>query len=1141
MRTIFEKWLKDNYLSFQYIKDNIYFVDKKLFLLLEGEENKMIDFKFSLILNKKEYNLLDEVDFVVFLWGEKFYYSPKEKIKNPEFNLLRYIGRIEQYSYPFLGIHGKYELLNGSRDYNLWCQKALFLNIKTLGICEKNTLAGVLSFQEECKKNGINPIIGETISIKVEEQIYIGKVFVINEIGWRNLLLINADINAFNSARYICEERLLELSEGLVFIFHPAYFPYSSLKIKQYLLKFSQCYFQLDSCEYNNIETDQNFIINTNKYLKSSLKPILISDAYYLEKEDYEIKSTLNTISGERDLLANNQWFKIDDENFILLRELFEEEVDFENILTKSIESLLQVEEVCSFKIETGKFKLPQYKMTEEQNKKFKSTEDLFFSIIEEGFQEKIINKNIDLQVYSDRLEEEIKVIQKGGFESYFLILWDIVNFCQKNNILTGIGRGSAAGSLVSYLMGITKIDPIPYGLLFARFLNEGRIGKSLPDIDLDVEGLQRDKVKSYLEEKYGSNKVCSIGTYTTLMLKAALKDISRTKSLDIPFVQKISNTITDSNLEWSELFKLSLKDPLLKKFIEDNPHIVNLMELCYSQPRSASVHACAILILPSDESIFTSVPIRKTENGLMVSEWEGEFIEKSGYLKEDLLGLLQLDKFRMIINLVKDNYNEDVDIYSIPLNEPEVYKMFQKGFCGDVFQFGSKGLAPYLFQVKPENIEDLIAINALYRPGPIEGNAHNEFVELRHGEKEPVYYPGTKEITKLTYSLIIYQEQIMQICQKIGGFSLVEADDIRKAMGKKNQKALNAYKDRWFEGALGNGCPENVVQELWDKMVAFGTYAFNKSHSAAYAITGYVCQYLKWKYPLPYWITALEFANDDNLLRFISEIYKGGKIQISSPDINKSDIKFKADFQSNRILWSISKVKQCGPIAVQTIFEERSKNGEFFSLEEFLQRVEKSKVNKAVVENLILAGAFDSLENIQNPFERSKLILKYRDIASVKTGKEDWFTLIQNEQFFTEDWYWIMLQKKVSGLAFISYYDLVMNRHNWNIRNYSSVNEILNLMNPEAKRKKIVTVGFIQEIEEKESKKGPWMKILIEQNYELVWLYLWSDLYEKFAYQIKGNEGNIMIFNGRIVFDINKKENIIQAEDNFQIEILSK
>ena len=621
-------------------------------------------------------------------------------------------------------------------------------------------------------------------------------------------------------------------------------------------------------------------------------------------------------------------------------------------------------------------------------------------------------------------------------------------------------------------------------------------------------------------------------------------------KGVDIGLVEKVSKMIggetTDGRFfrePWEFIFQAGVKNPIIKVFIDSHPDIIQQIELALGQPKAASVHPCATLILPETESIFTSVPIRQGEiNGekLLVSEWEGELIEKAGYLKEDILGISQLDKFRMIINLVRENYKEEIDIYSIPLDQPEVYKMFGEGNSGDVFHLGSKSLTKYGVEVQPDKIEDLIAMLAVYRPGPIESNAHNDFVSLRHGDKKPVFYPGTEEITKSTYSLIIYQEQIMQICQKVGGFSLVEADDVRKAMGKLNQKLLDSYKERWFSGALGNGYSEQVVSELWDKMVAFGGYAFNLSHSAVYAITGYICQYLKWRYPLPYWITSLEFATDDNTLRYLSEIARTGKIKVTPPDINKSDLKFKADFQTDKIIWSISKVKQCGPIAVQKIFEAREQNGQFFSLEEFLERVDKSKVNKSVVENLILAGAFDDLEKIKSPSQRRVLIEEYRKRMGVKVDiVKDWFTLNSSKTYFYEDWFWSLLQKQVSGLAFFDYYSIVQNSSSWNIRKYMDVSDISNLTDVDSKRRKIITGGFIHEIEERESKRGSWMKVLVEQNYEFVYLYLWSELYDRFADIIRGNEGNILIFNGRIVFDDFKKENIIQAEEDFQVEIL--
>lgn len=1146
MRKLFKNWCQENNLFLSEIENCIYKLNDKIYLLLELKDEVIIDKKFSLILNEEEKTKLKKIDFIIFFWGKKFYYTPKEKIKDPEFNIFLYISseQNEKSYIPFLGIHGKYELLNGSRNYEDWCQKGKFLGCSSLGICEKNTLAGTLNFQQVCKDNSIDSIIGETITIKKEKgELVLGKCFAINQKGWENLLQINSYINVFSVGQWIDEKDLFRFSEGLIFIFNPVYSDFNINVINEYKTYFLKCYFQLDSTIYVNNESDKKFLINTENYLKSKIiNPILLSDAYYLESFDSEIKQTLNTIAGKRDLLVSNSHFKSIKEEYNHFKNLFGDSSLFEDIFSKSIESLIEVEDLCkSFKIETGRFKLPKYKMTEEEFQKYETNEDLFYDLIDKNFPIKVpVGKEKE---FSERLIHELSVIQRGGFIDYFLILWDIVRWCKENDILTGIGRGSAGGSLVAYILEITRIDPIEYNLLFERFLNEGRLGKSLPDIDVDFESIRRDDVKKYLESKYGEDKVCSIGTYTTLLLKAALKDISRIKGLEVSLVQKISNSIEDPKGDWSSIFKLATEDSFLKSFIDENPEIFSLIELCYGQPRSASIHPCATLILPENESIYTSIPVRKGEiNGekILVSEWEGEFIEKAGYLKEDILGINQLDKFRMIINLVEKYYNEEIDIYKIPLKEREVFKMFQNGHNGDVFQFGTKNLSSYIQQVRPENIEDLISINALYRPGPMDNGTHNDFVLLRHGEKEPSYYPNTEEITKETYSLIIYQEQIMQICQKIAGFNLVEADDIRKAMGKKNQKELDSYENRFFKGIEKNNYNIEIAKTIWKEMVSFGGYAFNRSHAAVYAITGYICQYLKYKYPLPYWITALEFALDKNIPRFLSEINNSSEITVAPPDINKSQLKFSADFTKNQIIWSISKVKQCGEISVDLIFQERQENGPFFSIEEFLSRVDKSKINKSVVENLIISGAFDELEKINYPVERKDLIKKYREIMNTKVDKsKDWFELNKDQSFFYEDWWWSIKQKQVSGLGFIDYKNLISNLSDFNLKKYLDVSEINNITNANEIRKKVITGGFIEIIEEKQSVKGPWMKILIEQNYENIWLYLWSDLYLKFSNKIKGNEGNILIFNGRVVFEDRKNENIIQAEEDFEIKIV--
>lgn len=985
--------------------------------------------------------------------------------------------------------------------------------------------------------------------------------------------------------------------------------------------------------------------------------------------------------------------------------------------------------------------------------------------------------------------------------------------------INNAVVHNSAAGSLIARLFNITKVDPLEYGLLFERFLNEGRVKVSCPDIDTDFESTRRPDVKRYMEQKYGHDKVCSIGAYTTLQMRAVFRDFSKLENVPIATIEYISKMMFEtrdnknaraSKAPWEYIFTLASRNATLYKFIQEHSQMVEDTWLCHAQPRAASVHPCATLILPQGESIYTSIPVRLGEidgEKVVVSEWEGPALEHAGYLKEDILGISQLDKFRMIVDLVEKNYGEKVDIYSIPLEQKEVFEMFGKGECGDVFHLGSKGLTSYCIQVKPTSVRELCAMLALYRPGPMEGNFHNEYVELKNGRREVTYMPGLEDITKETFGLLAYQEQIMRICTDLADFTLVEADNIRKGMGKVNRKFFAEQGEKFFAGALKNGYDKEYLEELWGKMCSFGGYAFNKclcgdtklmryannkkgkssfhptiaemykirhdkefakttgheelhwkykqkgygtcwslnennllvknnikdiyyqgvrdcytlttesgrqitctdnhkfptsngkkklseisidtdlifvssgwkskdttyrfgtgknyprkgqkgfqetegpssqfqkfineiasrvirceccgrelvrkeihhidgnhgnndssnlevlcpschkkrhyemgrtkcgeagiethfekivsieyvgqrevydvemadpyhtltiengivtsnSHALCYAITGYYCQYLKWRYPLPYWITALEFASDENVLRFISEINKTGKIKVSPPDINKSQLKFNADFDKSEIIWSISKVKQCGEVAVSYIFEERQKNGEFFSFEEFLSRVDKSKVNKSVIENLILAGAFDTLEDLKYPSHRKILIDKYRQLMSVKVDKsKDWFEKAKQESKLHEDWWWLLQQKKVSGLAFFDFKTLASQYEKWfPLQRYIEVDELQNTDIKDLPSTMVVVGGVISEIETRNSKKGDYFKIRIESNYSFVWLTIWSDIYPKYFEELHSAEGKLVLVKAKAYYDTFKLENALQSDDKMEILVL--
>lgn len=1485
----FLNWCGENFLQVEEVKDSLFQCGDKKFLLLEEKNGNIFDANFHFILNAWEKSIIKEVDSVVYKWGTRFYYtdvSVMEQPDNDNIKEFKYIGTTTLHtpSLPFLGVRGQYEILNGSRNYTDWVSKAQFLDISVLGICEKNTLAGTMAFQQSCQKKDIKSILGETITINNGKDLFFeGKVFALNHKGWQNILQINAEINVINPSQFVSEERLLGLSEGVAFVFDPLTCPYDILTIKKYQKAFDLCYFKLDSVQYENEKTDQTLLESTQQYLNNSigLKPILLCDAYYLDKDDFEIKKNLNLIAGVKSAISHNQYFKSDDENLVLFSELFKEQ-NFGTVLLEASESLLELSEKSDWIIPTGKFNLPEYKMNPDEVELYDNRDDLFDALVFAGWEKYRLSEKSNVDVYLDRLQEEVEVLRAGGFIDYFLILHDILKWCEGNDILVGVGRGSAAGSLVSYLLDITKVDPIKYGLLFERFLNKGRLGLvtkalinetievnsnltvhakrdgkkiqveaeqlkagdealdlinepvivetvrtytrktkgTVPDIDTDFESARRDEVKQYMENKYGADRVCSIGSYTSLQMRAVFRDFCKLRNVPLTTVNFLSKIMFEtrdnknaraSKAPWEYIFKLASRSQTLYDFVQDNADMIEETRLCHAAPRAASVHPCATLILPEGESIYTSVPIRKTElnnSELIVTEWEGPYVEAAGYLKEDILGIIQLDKFRMIINLVKEHYGEEVDIYSIPLDEPGVFDMISKGLTSDVFQLGSKGLTAYCMQVKPTSVEELCAMVALFRPGPMENNFHLEYVAVKNGKRELTYMPGLEDITKETYGLLAYQEQIMLITTHLADFTMQEADNIRKGMGKVDKKFFAEQGQKFIDGAVRNGYDREYIEDLWESMCSFGGYAYNKclsgntkllrytnnksgrgayhptiaemykiresysyakehnhlslrdkyrgegfgtcwslneqnrlaknkivdiyyqgmrdvyklttesgktiictdnhkfptvngkrelknlvvgkdqifvssgykqedttyrfneegnnfpvkgqqgfqtrntgftqfdkyrnevalqkehcdccgavldgrrevhhkdfnhgnndwdnletlcvschkkkhfsnpdrtkpgekglythletiisieyagkeevydvemadpyhtltidngivtsnSHALSYAQTAYISQYLKFKYPLPYWITAFEFASDDNLPRFISEMNKIGDIVVAPPDINKSELVFHADFSTKKIIWSISKVKQCGPVATAHIFEERDKNGPFFDLKDLIFRVDKSKVNKSVVENLILAGAFDEICDIKMPSQRKRLLHEYRDLAGTKVDKnKDFLSLAIEEGKINFEWWWLLQQKRISGLAIFDYYSILRDNR-YDESKYLSLEEFGYEDMQGGGTRLVTTAGIVNEIEYKSSKKGDFCRIRLEQNYAFVYLTLWNEEYQKWAEELQNCEGKILCIKARAYFDTFRQENSLQSDNNFEMTLL--
>ena len=1132
------EYLKDNLIKFEQVSENIVRIGEKTYQLVSPDkEGVLFDSLFQMTCDDT-----DE-DNYVFEFGGKWYWTPKGTETNPKLNLLKYINEanIESPYIPWFGIHGKYEILNGSRDYKDWCKKAKFLKCDTLGICELNTLAGVLQFQEECKSNGIKSITGETFVIRNQKNDlhYRIKLYAKNEKGWQTLLKFNKSVNVDNNG-FVDENYFWDNIEDCVIVIDTKYCDFEYINKK--ILSLDDCYYQLDTVQYDNQDSDKKYLENLGKFIKSSLKSILIQDSYYLDKEEAYIKTKLNQIAGDREFKSNNQYFKCFDQIFDELDQLFDKNSStFDSLLDQALKSLYIVSKQCNFKVSTEARFLPRYIMKEEEKERFKTNRELFDYLIEEGFKKKT-PKGKEKE-YRERIEREIDVVEYGDVIDYFLILWDIVDWCKKNNILTGIGRGSGGGTLIAYYLNLIHLDPIKFDLLFERFLNKGRVKVSLPDLDTDFEGLRRSEVKRYMESRYRTSQVCSVGTYTTLKIKALLKDLGRLHSTPIPSIEYINKIISDDNIDFSGFFKLTGEYKSIKDFIKDNSIFINDIPLIHKQPRSTSIHACATLILPDEKTIFEWVPVKKMQlndgEDVLVSEWEGVELEKAGFLKEDILGIQQLDKFRYILNSIEKVEGEKVDIYNLPYDDKKVYEYFCNGWNGDVFHFGSTGLTGYCKMLQPHNIDDLVAGIALYRPGAMESNFHNEyvlrsrkFVQSQEGQVDVEYFEGCESITKDTFGLIIYQEQIMKICCEVGGFSLIEADDIRKGMGKKKQGVIDKYEKEFVERAVKNGYDRKRIEELWSMMKEFAKYSFNKSHAAAYSITGYISQWLKVHYPLHYWTCSFSFLSTGKQ----DEIHQTGDIKMLPPDINKSGDGFTPDFKTNSIYWSLNSVKQCGDRAVEQIVEDKKKNGDYFSFSEFLERnmFKGSKTSKAVVEHLILCGSFDEIEKIKYPKDRYELIDTYRKKSKTKIDKEkDLFEV--NQDMLQYNWWWSLQQKRLCGFAL---FDLETICENY-LDSDSKYMDAISIQDRESQKKNIVTGGYINEIVVRTSKKGEYADIILDNNFEFITVKLWQDTWSVAKSIFENKEKCLLLLSGQVSYDKYKKKNIVTLFEDSDILVL--
>lgn len=662
-------------------------------------------------------------------------------------------------------------------------------------------------------------------------------------------------------------------------------------------------------------------------------------------------------------------------------------------------------------------------------------------------------------------------------------------------------------------------------------------------EVDSDIDMSRRPEVKKYMEERYGKDQVCSVGTYTTLQIKAALKDLGKVMKVPASDIAILTNGLGMDARNLEDLFKAGCQRRDIGKFIEKYPELVIVAGLVNGQPKAKSIHACAMMIYPREKDMFHWAPIRKQDD-MYISEWEGGELDSAGFLKEDILGILQLTKFSDILKLVEKNHGDKIDIYHVPLDDKTVFKYFQRGWNGDVFHFGAKGLTGYCKLLKPDNINELINCIGLFRPGVMESGFHNKYVARKFGQEDVEIRVGEEDVLKRTRGIMIWQEQTMQLFSKLGGFDMVTADTCRRAIGKKQLEKIVPFKKDFKENYEKEyGVDEKYAEETWQEIENMASYSFNKSHAAAYATTGYVCQWLKVHYPLEYWAVAFSYASDDDYPLYLHEINESGNIKILSPDINESNIKIEMDAENKGLLWSLASIKQVGEKAQQQIIEDREKYGQYFSFEEFLERlvVKGSAVNKSVVENLITVGAFDSLENIEYPSQRINLIEKYRVSKGIKVDRsKDAFTLNENKTKY--DWWFLLRQKRLCGFAFFDYKQLYsnyfkdqLNDSYYKYKAFQDIDERAGI-----RRDKLAIGGYVYSKEVKSGKGGEYAIIVLEQNYQFITVMFWSEQYSAYKTLLDECDKNIMFVNGTCMWDERNSQTVLYTTDATDVLLLT-
>ena len=918
---------------------------------------------------------------------------------------------------PFVHLHShsEYSLLDGAIKVEKLVERAKELDMPAVALTDHGNMFGAVKFYKTARKAGIKPIVGMEAYVtrgsrfdKTKKKGELGQInhlilLARNREGYSNLMKLSSlgYTEGFYYKPRIDWELLEGHAEGLVAmsaclkgdvpqtILHEG-FDAARAKIDRYVELFGKDNYFLELQDHG-IDEERKVREAMFQLAKDTNIPLVATnDAHYLNREDAEAHECLLCLQTGTDFedprrfrfTTNEVYFKTPDE----MSQLFSD-------VPEAIENTLLVADRCDLELEEDVFHLPKFPLPEGYDNNSAYLRDLAY----DGAKERYGDVDAELE---ERLEYELGVIKKMDYDGYFLIVRDIVDFARREALPVGPGRGSAAGSLLCYTIGITDVDPMANGLLFERMLNPERV--SMPDIDIDFCFERREEVIKYVIERYGEDKVCQIITFGTMAARGVVRDVGRVLKVPYGDVDRIAKLIP--GIPGTTLEEAHENVPELRTIVGADALYERLWKLCTTLEgltRHASIHAAGMIITPTP--LMNHVPLYKNNKGEVTSQYDMKSAESVGVLKVDILGLRTLTVIDKAVRMVERNHGTQIDAGKIPLDDAKTFEMLQEARTIGIFQLESSGMRELLRSMKPESFNDIVAVNALYRPGPLDSGMDKQYVECKHGRKKITYeHPSLEPILKETYGVILYQEQVMRIASALAGFSLGGADLLRKAMGKKDLAVMAEQRKKFVDGAVANDIPKATAEKIFGLIEKFARYGFNKSHSAAYAMISVRTAFLKANYPAEFLAANMtsEIDDSDRVSILIDDARELG-IEVRPPHINLCDPEFKVE--DGQIYYGLAAVKNVGVNAIKHACGERGHDGDFKSLYDFCSRVSSRIVNRRVIESLIQVGAFDDYGHRAQLLANLERIME-KAARSSRDAEKGQITMFANDKVYTDD-----------------------------------------------------------------------------------------------------------------------------------------